>query len=186
MKYLYKPSIELGLQDQVNHMAIRSLGKRCKGIEAIQTPKAFPRPKGHCLTDTLSFAGLLVALTLVGAIIWNFDNFDWTARQLAYFFLNMTLSLIPLVWTFHLVYPYFDRRRVQKSKLKTVGRVIATDHAGKIIQNDAQQRALIEIAHQNKRYLLVANQVGLAVHPNATVEITWNSFSQLCWIHDAK
>ncbi|QQU04616.1 hypothetical protein [Myroides odoratus] len=184
MKQPYRHSIELGVQGTIKPAPIRSLGKRRPGIEALQTPKAFPRPKGHCITDTLSFAGLLVALTLVVAIVWNFENFDWTKRQVAYFFLNMVLSLIPIVWAFHLLYPRFDRKRVQKGKLKALGRVVATDHAGKLVRNDAQQRALVEVVYQDQRYLLVANQAGLAVDSNATVEVTWSSVSQLCWIHN--
>ncbi|MDM1045770.1 hypothetical protein HX004_08300 [Myroides sp. 1354] len=183
MKQPYRQAIELGLQGTMKPISVRSLGKRKKGIEALQTPKAFPRPKGHCIMDTLSFAGLLVALILVGAIVWNFESFDWTKRQVAYFVLNMVLSLIPIVWAFHMLYPRFDRLRVQKGKRKALGRVLATDHAGKIVENDAQQRALVEVVYENQRYLLVANQVGLTVDTNATVEVSWSSISQLCWIH---
>ncbi|WP_410877595.1 hypothetical protein [Myroides sp. DW712] len=185
MKPVHKHIIALGLQENHQNPVVRSLGKKRRGLEMMQTPKAFPRPKGHCISDTLSFAALLVALTLVGAIILNFERFDWTPRQVAYFFLNMVLSILPLVWVFHLLYPSFDRKRVQKAKRKAQGRVIATDYAGQMIQNDAQQRALVEVIHQNRRYLFVANQTGLAVASDETVEVSWSSVSQLCWIHNA-
>lgn len=185
MKQVHRPWVALGLQDTNQHFVVRSLGKKRQGLEMMETPKAFPRPKGHCVSDTLSFAVLLIALTLMGAIIWNFEHFDWTPREMAYFFLNMTLSILPIVWAFHLLYPSFDRKRVQKAKRKAQGRVVATDYAGQIVQNDAQQRALVEVVHQNRRYLFVANQKGLAVAAEETVEVSWSSMSQLCWIHTA-
>lgn len=185
MKQVHRQLIALGLQETNQNLAIRSLGKKRQGLEVMETPKAFPRPKGHCISDTLSFAALLVALTLVGAIVWNFESFEWTPRQVGYFFLNMMLSILPVTWMFHMLYPSFDRKRVQRAKRKAVGRIIATDYAGRIVQNDAQQRALVEVIHQNKRYLFVANQEGLAVATEETVEVSWSSVSQLCWIHTA-
>lgn len=183
MKHLYRQCVTLGLQETNQHLVVRSFGKRRPGLEMMETSKAFPRPKGHCMSDTLSFAVLLFALTLVVAIIWNFECFDWTPRQVAYFFLNMTLSIVSIVWMFHLLYPSFDRKRVKKAKRKALGRVVATDYAGQRIQNDAQQRALVEVVHQNRRYLFVANQKGLTVAVEETVEVSWSSISQLCWIH---
>ncbi|MGG5577954.1 hypothetical protein ACPDHL_11530 [Myroides sp. C15-4] len=184
MKQQYRHVLALGLQDSIEQAQARSIGKKTKGMAALQTPKAFPRPQGHCLSDTLSFAGLLVSLTLVVAIVWNFENFDWTTREVVFFFLAMLMGLTPVVWAYHLLYPRFDRKRVQKGKLKAQGRVVAIDHAGKLIQEDAQQRALVEVFYQDKRYLLVANQPGLSLHPNTTVTVTWHSISQLCWIHE--
>ncbi|MBB1139933.1 hypothetical protein H4K33_10600 [Myroides sp. WP-1] len=186
MKQKCRHAVALGIQDTIEYAQVRSLGKKRLGITTLQTPKAFPRPQGHCLIDTLSFAGVLVSLTLVGAILWNFERFDWTSRQLAFFFCNMVLGLTPLVWAYHVLYPWFDRKRVQKGKRQTVGRVVAVDHAGKMVEDDAQQRALVEVFHQDKRYLLVANQPGLSLTPNTTVAVTWNSISQLCWVHDGK
>lgn len=184
MRNKYRHTIELGLQDSIENTRIKSCGKRKIGLEAIQTKKAFPQPKGHCISDTRDFACLLLTLSLVVVILWNFENFDLTLRQVAFFFLNMILTLIPLVFAYHILYPLYDRKRVQKGKLKALGRVVATDNAGKIVSNDAQQRALVEVFYQDKRYLLVANQPGLYVNPHTTVEITWHSISQLCWIHE--
>ena len=185
MKQKCRHAIALGLQDTLAKAQAKSLGQKHKGVTVLQTPKAFPRPQGHCITDTLSFGGVLVALTLVGAILWNFDQFEWTNRQLGFFFVNMVLGITPLVWAYHLLYPYFDRKRVQKGKRKALGRVVAIDHAGKVLQDDAQQRALIEVFDQEKRYLLVANQPGLSVRPNETVTVIWHSISQLCWIEQS-
>lgn len=184
MKQKYRHTLALGVQDSIKEAHTRSIGKKIKGMEALQTPKAFPRPQGHCLSDTLSFAGLLVVLTLVLAIVWNFENFDWTTRQVGFFFLNMILGIIPVVWAYHVLYPRFDRKRVQRGKLKARGRVVAIDHAGKLVREDAQQRALVEVFYQDKRYLLVANQPGLSLQPNTAVTVTWHSISQLCWIHE--
>lgn len=184
MKQKLSHTVALGLQHADENSQARLFETSKSEVEVPPTSKAFPRPQGHCYTDTLSFAGLLVALTLTVAIIWNFENFDWTIRQVTFFFLTMLLGLIPIVWAYHLLYPRFDRKRVQKGKLKAMGRVVATDHAGKMVEDDAQQRALVEVFYQDKRYLLVANQPGLSVAPNTDVAVTWHSISQLCWIHE--
>jgi len=184
MKQLFKESIELGIQHSEKDIRIKSLGRKKEGIEALKTRKAFPQPKGHCITDTLCLACLLVVLSLVTVMVIYFEHFDWTSREVAFFALNAVLGALPLLIAYHLLYPIYDRKRAKKGKYQTIGKVVATDNAGKVVNDDAQQRALVEVYHQDKKYLLVANQPGLYVDSNASVKVTWNSVSQLCWIHE--
>lgn len=180
-----KQEIKLGLQVNKKRVVPKSIGGSGGWARAKQTTRAFPSPPGHHFVGMLYIAVLLVVGgAFLAVLLCTFANECLYSGYLE-LFLGCILSITPIWLALAFLYPVFNRWLARKGKYIGTGKVIAVDSAGVLVNNDAQQRALIEVVHGKEYYWFVADQHGLYLTPGTSVKVSWrNDKAQVCWIHN--
>lgn len=182
-----KFNFELGIQDpSVSFPPIPSYGNTIQGIKSIQSRKAFPSPKYHNIKVGMLLGIIVYFLIIIFITAYYYFYLEQPNGPLSYSFIFIMplIFLVPILLAYIFLFPILDRRRAKKGVYKAKGIVIAVDNAGIVMNENAQQRALVKVIYLGDIYLLVANQNGLFLKTGTQVNVSWkNRKSQLCYIH---
>lgn len=167
--------VTLGTQPQgTPPVLLSSHGRPVPGVLHTQSAAEFPRPRsGYAAPLTL-----LTALGTVALAVWLMvreGGSVWIAA-----------AMIPIIvsTTAPFVLPWLRRRADRSSQTQGEGTVIATDHAGHVNGEDAQQRALVHVESDGTVYWLAATQPGLMLAEGDTVTVTWSrERPESCFVH---
>ncbi len=168
-------SITLGLQPPGTLAVFMTTnGAPPAGVLRQQSEPCFPRPGRRA---RVIFFIAIVLLTATGAI-----TLGMTGEPSAMWAALLIPVLLGLPATF--LWPAFRAARDRSSCHSASGIVIATDHAGMVHGEDAQQRALIHIEHDGSVRWLAATQHGLRLAEGDKVFVSWASArSESCYVH---
>lgn len=183
-KFNFKLGIQYGTEPSVN---IPSYGNKVYGLRSVQSEKAFPDPKGHSVGIALSVGLAFYCVFVTFLVIYYFIFSDPVANRVSIWtVVFMPLAFVtPVVFLQLFLFPVLDRYCARKGKHIAQGVVLAVDQGGVVVNDDAQQRALIKVIYEGNHYIFVANQFGLYLNRGSSVKVSWNAInSELCYVHE--
>lgn len=180
-----KQEITLGIQANKKRVVPKSIGGSASWARTKQSTRAFPSPPGHHFVSMLYIAVLLVVGgAFLAVLLCVFAN-ECVYSGYLELFLGCILSITPVWLALAFLYPVFNRWLARKGSYTATAKVIAVDRAGILVNDDAQQRALVEVVQGKDCYWFVADQHGLCLVPGTSVTVSWrDNNAQVCWIHD--
>lgn len=124
-------------------------------------------------------AAALILAAAIGAVAWYLSGYTWPAAAIA-----IGVSIGPLIPLFLFARPALALWQAKRGQHRVEGTVGAVDRSGIAINEDAQQRALIDVYHTSGPRQFTAFQPGLDLQRGDRVEVSFTSpDSPVCYVH---
>lgn len=182
-KFGFKLGVQYAIEPSLN---VPSYGNKVYGLRSLQSEKAFPDPKGHGVRIALALGLAFYCILITFLVIYYFVLSDPVENSVS----RWTVALFPLAFITPVVllqlflFPVLDRYCARRGKHMADGIVLAVDLGGVVVNDDAQQRALIKVSYKGEHYIFVANQFGLCLKKGSRVKVSWKDInSELCYVH---